>query len=135
MKKLNLKSENELDVHFSMSSMTDIVFLLLIFFMITSSFDNLEGINVDLPKSSHSKEISENISIVVTADKEYYIDNNKVPISELVDILKNKIINIKNSPKILIEADKTVSINSIVEVANIAKSISSSSIISIATRQ
>ena len=61
MGKLNLKSEKKLDIHFSMSSMTDIVFLLLIFFMITSSFDNIEGLNLDLPKSSHSQEVSENI--------------------------------------------------------------------------
>ncbi len=135
MKKLNLKSENELNVHFSMSSMTDIVFLLLIFFMITSSFENLEGINVDLPKSSHSQEISENISIIITSEKEYIVDNNKVSLLELKNILKNKVINIKSSPKILIESDKSVPIDYIVEIANTAKSISSDSIISIATRQ
>ncbi len=135
MKKLNLKSENELNVHFSMSSMTDIVFLLLIFFMITSSFENLEGINVDLPKSSYSQEVSENISIVITSEKEYIIDNEKVSLGRLQDILKNKIINIKSSPKVLIESDKSVPIDYIIEVANTAKSISSNSIISIATRQ
>ncbi|MCP3660711.1 MAG: biopolymer transporter ExbD [Bacteroidetes bacterium] len=135
MDKLNLKSERKIDVHFSMSSMTDIVFLLLIFFMITSSFDNIEGLNLDLPKSSHSKEISEDIKIIITSNKEYIIDNKKVILSELKGILETKIINKASIPKILIESDKNALVDNIVELANLAKSISAESVISLATRQ
>ena len=76
MKKINLKTENKLDTSFSMSSMTDILFLLLIFFMVTTSFDNLEGLNIDLPKSSSSIEVNKDINIII--DSQNQSQNNNV---------------------------------------------------------
>ena len=131
MKKLNLKTKNQVEAGFSMSSLTDIIFLLLIFFILTTSFDSIEGINVSLPKSSFSEDISNNIKIILTADSSCFIDNHKVTLSELEDELRNKVINNKAISDILIEADKNISLENLIEVANIAASLEKK--ISIAT--
>ncbi len=133
MSKLNLKSKYKIDAQFSMSSMTDIVFLLLIFFMITTSFETIEGINVNLPSSNHSKTILKSINISITENETYYIENKQLTISELAEELKHRIINIKGIPNVLIEADKNVSLDSVVKAANIASALNTK--ISIATKQ
>ncbi len=134
LKKLNFKAENNLDVGFSMSSMTDITFLLLIFFMITSSFDNLEGMDINLPKSVYSKKASDTINIGISSDKEFYVDGEKVDFHSILELLKGKYVT-QSSLKVLIRADKLVPVDSVVQVANIVKSISDDATISIATKQ
>ncbi|WBM74267.1 ExbD/TolR family protein [Saprospira grandis] len=82
---MGLKKRTEVSAEFNMSSLTDIIFLLLIFFMLTSSLVNPTAINLKLPNSSRSKPISSNkpAIIVVNETKEIRFNQLKVDIPAL----------------------------------------------------
>lgn len=103
-----------------MSSMTDIVFLLLIFFMVTSTLINPNALKLILPESTN--QTSNRPTVVVSIDKNltYYLNTKVTPFSTLegkiVEILKNT-----EEPCISIEAEKSVPIEYVVKIMNIAK--------------
>jgi biopolymer transport protein ExbD len=105
---------------FNMSSMTDVVFLLLIFFMATSTLINPNALKLLLPKSTN--QTSNTPAAVVSIDRRltFYLNQKVTPFSQLesrlVALLKDS-----DEPCISIEAEKSVPIEQIVRVMNIAK--------------
>ena len=88
---MNFKSGNKIKTEGGMSSMTDLVFLLLIFFIVISTMITA-GVNIDVPKSGGSASEKKILTINVNDKNEYFIDNKKTPIysSEIKnEILKN----------------------------------------------
>lgn len=75
---MDIKSKHKVDSAFSMSSMTDIVFLLLIFFMLTSSFITPSGLVVNLPSSSASSMIMQKNSLTITEDLRYRLNETDI---------------------------------------------------------
>ena len=75
---MNIRGRNKVTPEFNMSSMTDIVFLLLIFFMIASTLVSTNAIDILLPKAS-GKKTENKTSVAVTIDKDtnYFIDQKK----------------------------------------------------------
>ena len=123
---MNLRGTNKVDPNFNMSSMTDIVFLLLIFFMITSTLMSPHTLKVNLPYSD-SKSI-EQAKIVLTIDSlyNYSINNVEVDSKDIEKVLKTKFqelskegINIEKSG-VSLRTDKSVDTEYIVEIFNIA---------------
>ena len=97
----------------------DIVFQLLIFFMLTSSFIMQPGIKVNLPKAVTSEIVkSENIGIMITSENVVYLNGRVVNMQELKAVLK---IAGKKDQTILIKADKHASLGRIVEVWDLAR--------------
>ena len=124
-----LKSKNKVSANFNMSSMTDIVFLLLIFFMLTSTLVTQNALDLLLPKSGERK--SDNQPTTVQIDdidgKEipnFYIDadrDNPLDIEELKRILIDKLTKKEEADRgIVLEADNTVDIQYVVQVMEIA---------------
>lgn len=105
---------------FNMSSMTDVVFLLLIFFMATSTLINPNALKLLLPKSTN--QTSNSPAAVVSIDRRltFYLNQKVTPFSQLesrlVALLKDS-----DEPCISIEAEKSVPIEQVVRVMNIAK--------------
>lgn len=120
-----LKKRNKVDASFSMSSMTDIVFLLLIFFMVTSTLIAPNALKLLLPQSNNQTAAKPITTISVTKDKKYYInDNNKlkrVQFSEIEPFLTNKYGEGNDDIYISLHADKTVDWNEIVKIMNICR--------------
>ncbi len=86
---MNIRGRNKVTPEFNMSSMTDIVFLLLIFFMIASTLVSADAIDLLLPKSSSKTTQSKSVTVSVTNKLEYYVDRKKVRKSQLErEILK-----------------------------------------------
>lgn len=97
----------------------DVVFLLLIFFMLTSSFIFQPGIKVNLPRAITSEALSEkNVIITITAENLIYMDGKLVTINELSSRLKN-IAGFKRS--ILIKADEKASLGRVVKIWDICR--------------
>ena len=97
----------------------DIVFQLLIFFMLTSSFVMQPGIKVNLPKAVTSEVVkSENLEILVTSENVVYLNGRVVNTQELKVILK---ISGKKGQTILIKADKHTSLGRVVEIWDLAR--------------
>jgi|TARA_Y100000385_G_C13005827_1_gene599369 biopolymer transport protein ExbD len=88
---MNFRSENKIKIEGGMSSMTDLVFLLLIFFIVISTMITA-GVNIDVPKNGGSESKSKILTVNINDKNEYFINNNTNPIvsGEIkTEILKN----------------------------------------------
>lgn len=102
-----------------MASMTDIVFLLLIFFMIASTLVTTNAIDIILPKASGKTENKKSIAVSIKKDLTYYIDQRRVGES----ILENELITAlsdQEKPTIVLRAEKSVPVENVVKVMDIA---------------
>ncbi|MBL7850767.1 MAG: biopolymer transporter ExbD [Cyclobacteriaceae bacterium] len=118
---MDLKTRNKVEVAFSMASMTDLIFLLLIFFMLTASFVTPSGLPVNLPTSKASTIEVQKVSITVTKDLQYYVNDKKVTRSTLESALKPLL----SSPAgvVVLHIDESVPTKELVYVAGIATSL------------
>ena len=116
---MGLRSRNKVSANFNMSSMTDIVFLLLIFFMLTSTLVSPNALKLLLPSSKAKTLEKQTISISITKDIDFYINENKVTAESIEQELKLLIKNEKE-PAIILNTDKTVAIEHVVKVMDIA---------------
>ncbi len=116
---MNLRGRNKVTPEFNMSSMTDIVFLLLIFFMIASTLVTTSAIDILLPKASGKTENKKSVAVSITKDLNYYIDSKLVGESVLEYELKNLMAN-KEEPTIVLRAEKSVAVENVVKVMDIA---------------
>ena len=115
-----LRSRNKVSPNFSMSSMTDIVFLLLIFFMVTSTLIHPTALKLLLPQSSSQTKAKPLTTVAVTSDLKYYIEDERVNIGDLERKLIDRLGN-NEDIYIALHADKSVAIEHIVKIMNIAK--------------
>ena len=114
-----LRSRNKVSANFNMSSMTDIVFLLLIFFMLTSTLVSPNALKLLLPSSKAKTLEKQTISISITKDIDFYINEQKVTAESIEQELK-LLINNEVEPAIILHTDKTVAIEHVVKVMDIA---------------
>lgn len=80
---MGFKKRSKVNAEFSMSSLTDIIFLLLIFFMLTSNMDSPNAKDLDRPKSNSKTPSPQNVSLSLTADGKHFINKTEVPEAEL----------------------------------------------------
>jgi len=116
---MSLKSRNKVSANFSMSSMTDIVFLLLIFFMLTSTLVSPNALKLLLPNSKARTLEKQTLSVSITQEIDYYIGDKQVAIENLEQQLKFELAG-QEEPAIVLHADKTVDIEYAVKVMDIA---------------
>ncbi|MGO2294916.1 ExbD/TolR family protein [Psychroflexus halocasei] len=116
---MNLRGRNKVSPEFSMSSMTDIVFLLLIFFMLTSPVITPEALDLILPKAKGKSTNKQNVSVSITKDLEYHVDGEKVAFERLESALKSKLADVEN-PTVILRAEKDIILQKAVDVMMIA---------------
>ena len=98
---MNLRGRNKISPEFNMSSMTDVVFLLLIFFMIASTLaKKLNTIKVKLPEAEGKSENRNTVAVTITNSKKFYIDSNITPKSNLEDKIISSSKNILGDRRI-----------------------------------
>ncbi len=104
-----------------MSSMTDIVFLLLIFFMLTSSFVTPTGLPVSLPTSQSASIVMEKVAVTITPDLKYYVNNKETPLQNIKGELATLLQAAKEGEgAVVLNVDKSVPVEHLVNVASIA---------------
>ena len=117
---MDFKTRNKITPNFNMSSMTDVVFLLLIFFMIASTLaKNLNTIDVKLPQAKGKSENRENISVSIDSKNRFYIDGQFVRKKNIKDELITKLSK-SNKRVIILRSDSKVPIEEIVYLMDIA---------------
>lgn len=117
---MNLRSRNKINAGFSMSSMTDLVFLLLIFFIIVSTLVSPYALPVDLPESSNRTKDKQTTSLRIGPDLVHSIDNRVVQPNQLEGELA-QVLATKSEASILLSVDQTVPTGVMVKVLDIAK--------------
>ncbi|MCK4855771.1 MAG: biopolymer transporter ExbD [Bacteroidales bacterium] len=115
-----LSSRNKVSVQFSMSGMTDIVFLLLIFFMITSTLIAPNALKLLLPQSKHQTTANPITTVSITRDARFYIETKRVSVAQLESELYNRLKN-EIEPTIALHVDENVPMKEVIKVMNIAK--------------
>jgi len=127
---MNLNSKNKINANFSMSSMTDIIFLLLIFFMLTSSFITPSGLRVNLPSSKSSTIVLQKVTVTITPDLKYYVNDKPTSKRNFEPALQRELDGQEGI--VVLHIDKSVPTEHLVYVAGIAKSLKAT--VSIATK-
>ena len=114
---MKLKGRNKVSPDFSMSSMTDIVFLLLVFFMLTSNAPN--ALDLLLPKAKGKSTNTQNVSVTIDKDLKYYVNNEQIN-GEYIEIELKKALKGQEKPTIILRAEQSVAIKEAVNVMDIA---------------
>lgn len=116
---MSLRSRNKISPDFNMSSMTDIVFLLLIFFMLTSTLVSPNALKLLLPNSSSRTLEKQTVSISISKDIRFFINENETS-EELIEQELKLLFNQVNDGGIILHADKSVDIEHVVKIMDIA---------------
>ncbi|AZJ32482.1 MULTISPECIES: ExbD/TolR family protein [Tenacibaculum] len=116
---MNLRGRNKVNPNFNMSSMTDIVFLLLIFFMLTSTLVTVSAIDVLLPKAGGKTENNTSVAVTITNDALFYIDKTKVSNVNLERELLTK-VGVDKKKTVVIRGDQNVQYKNVMQVIDIA---------------
>lgn len=115
------KNMQHYEVKAPLTSLIDIVFLLLIYFLLTTNFMVDEGIKIKLPNAKASApQVKQEITVFVDKDGTAYISNKEIPIHKLYARIKELIGN-DTDRLVIVKADKTVILNKAVRVMDIAK--------------
>lgn len=118
---MDLKSKHKIDSGFSMSSMTDIVFLLLIFFMLTASFVTPSGLPVNLPSSKSTTTVLQKVSVSITKDLRFFVNDREVGKMGLESALRSELS--EKEGVVALHVDESVPVEHLVFVAGIATSL------------
>jgi biopolymer transport protein ExbD len=129
-----LQTQNKISPSFSATSMSDLVFLLLIFFMITSTLVAPNAINISLPKSSSGKVLgSRNIEVYVDANKNYFLTSTNhdepMPVTAetlLPALLEASAVDKSPSRTIILRSDATVPVQNIVTLWDVLNKLNES---------
>ena len=117
---MKLSGRNKIKPEFNMSSMTDVVFLLLIFFMIASTLaKQLNTIEVKLPQAEGKSENRNTVTVTIRTSNRFYIDEQAVSKRNLENRLIGQMKSL-SSPSVILRADKKVPLDDVVYVMNIA---------------
>lgn len=116
---MNLRGRNKVRAEFSMASMTDIVFLLLIFFMLTSTLVTSSALDIVLPKSKAQSVKRQDVTVSIHADWTIKVNEEKVSESELERMLLRTVGAIPEAV-IILNADESVPTGMTVKVMDIA---------------
>jgi len=115
-----LRSRNRVEVSYSVAGMTDIIFLLLLFFMLTSTLISPNAVKLLLPQSNSQTTSRPFTTVSITKDITFYLEKTPVQIGQLETLLQAKVGSTQDAT-IAIHADQSVPIEYIVKVMNIAK--------------
>jgi biopolymer transport protein ExbD len=115
---MKLKGRNKVSPEFSMSSMTDIVFLLLVFFMLTSNAPN--ALDLLLPKAKGKSTNVQNVSVSIDKDLNYYLDEQQLTKMELETALVNALKD-QEEPTIILRTEESVAVKEAVYVMDLAQ--------------
>jgi biopolymer transport protein ExbD len=116
-----ISQRNKISVNFSSVGMTDVVFNLLIFFMLSSTLVHPSALKLLLPKGSNQTSAKPLTTISITSDLNYYVEMQPVNIDDLEKFLRQKLGD-KPDTYISLHADKSVPFENVVKVLNIAQS-------------
>lgn len=116
---MSFGQRNKIQVEGNMSSMTDLVFLLLIFFVILSTLAS-NGVNVELPQAQGTTSVTPHLTVSIMADGSYHLNGGAVPKEDLERLIQIRMEN-STDDVIYLQVDASVPTGSTVELIGLAK--------------
>lgn len=123
---MGLKRRQRVEPEFSLAAMIDVIFLLLMFFMLTSKFVTPNALNLQLPSSNSKTMASPTLAVSVNLKGEYFLDGIRTKKETLHAALSSKIRASKQEPEsttITVVAEKTVPLDYVVFILDIANTL------------
>jgi len=117
-----IQMRNKRDTQFSMASMSDLVFLLLIFFMLTSTLVSPNAIKLLLPSSNSKTMATQNVTVYINKARNFYVEDRRVKASNLQNVIFSSIKNDANA-SIVLRSDKSAPVQDIVVVIDAVNNI------------
>jgi len=122
---VNIRSAKKEELDVNVTPLIDVVFLLLIFFMVSTTFERQSQIDVTLPKASINTPVKEDRTIEVTVNAEgvYFVNGQRVINTQLATLKQAmlKVANGRQNPPVIINADKSAQVQSMVTVMDAAR--------------
>ncbi len=121
-----IKIRNQIRVETNSSSMSDLVFLLLIFFMITSTLIAPNAVKLMLPESSSRTMAKQNVTVYIDREHNFYVGENAVTVDELQASIAAGIEQGVHDACVVLRADKDVPVQDVVHVIDAVNNINNS---------
>ncbi len=115
-----IRTSSKINAGFNLASMSDLVFLLLIFFMITSTMVAPNALKLLLPQSNSQVRAKPITTISIDKNLNFYLETQPLKFEDLERALQLKLMN-SDDPTVSLHADKSVPVEEVVKVMNIAK--------------
>lgn len=117
---MKIKSNNKVTAEFNMSSMTDIIFLLLIFFIVLlTTMSQTNALDLVLPSSEGKTDQVETVAVSINENLDFFVDQNKVPVEEIEELL-HQVLADKENKNVVLHVAKGVPIEEAVTIMDIA---------------
>ncbi|MCF6406066.1 biopolymer transporter ExbD [Chitinophaga filiformis] len=129
----NRRNKRHLELH--NGALNDILFILLLFFLIVSTLANPNVIKLTLPKAKSNTKAKQTVVISINDKREFYVGTNKVPFESLKQMLIPAIGRETVDPTIVINAEKTVPVEDVVKVMEVAREIGAKVVLATANPQ
>ena len=110
-----IKARNKVEPAFNSSSMSDLVFLLLIFFMLTSTLVAPNAIKLMLPSSSSKTMAKQTVTVYINEEMTYFVDETPADETQLMELINGK-IGADSEATVVLRSDKSVPVQCIVNV-------------------
>lgn len=121
MSTLEFERRKRLSIGLNMTPLIDMVFLLLIFFVLSSHFISESGLKIKLPKAvSAQTQKNEHLTVFIDKEGRVFLNNAQVRLEQLTSLIRSE-LNKANSKTVVIKADEDVSLGLAVKVMDIAK--------------
>ena len=109
-----IRSQNQIKIETSSSSMSDLVFLLLIFFMITSTLISPNAVKLLLPESTSKTMAKQNVTVYIDESYNFYVGETAVPVADLGSHIAAGIENGVSDACVVLRADKSVPVHKVI---------------------
>lgn len=121
MSSFELERRRKADTNLNIAPLIDIVFLLLIFFVLSSHFVSHKGFKVKLPKAvSAQTQKNEKVTVFIDKDGGIFLNDSEIKFDQLKSLIRSELTK-ANSKTVVIKADEDVSLGLAVKVMDIAK--------------
>ena len=129
---MQIRKSNSGETEVFTEALNDILFILLMFFLIVSTLANPNVIKLSQPKSQGDTKAKQNVVVSIDANKQFYVGTTPVSYDSLKALLQPIILKEKTeTPTIVINADKTVDIDAVVGVMKVAKELGARTVLSV----
>jgi biopolymer transport protein ExbD len=127
---MNLRgSRHKRNVEMHNSALNDILFILLLFFLIVSTLANPNVIKLSVPKGTSNTKAKQTVVVSINESKQFFVGTNRVPFERLKSVLAPALANEKLEPTIVINAEKSVPVEEIVNVMEIARELGAKTVL------
>ena len=128
---MNLRRRHKEDAEVHTGPLNDILFILLLFFLIVSTLANPNVVKLSQPKAKSDTKSKQTVVVSIDVNKQFYVGTTRVTIDELKAKLQPFLAKETDQPSIVINADKTVPIDDVVAVMRVARELGARTVLAV----